>query len=198
MRTTILTALCILSWTPVRADIPNPNSRDIEPTMSFAGMDDHPDHVFLIHVEDGPSVIHKKRVIPIPGPEPFVPGFQRRIKKVTILAVPKAEYEKQGKDAALPFSPESPGVLACEIPCPATALHISAPDPDVLRYRVEIDDAKLRVTPVPLRVKPVPAKTRDASSAVPRRSRSALWGLAVAASIAWLGLVVGRRLVRGS
>ena len=191
MRNTILTALCILSWTSVRADIPVPDFREIEPTMSFAGVEDHPDHVFLIHVEDGPSVILEERIIPIPGPEPFVPGFERRMNKVTILAVPKAKYEQRRKDAASPFSPESPEVLACEIPSPATSLHVSSPDPDVLRYRVVLDGGTLRV-------KPVPAKTRDSSSAVPGRSRTAWWGIAVAAAIAWLGLVVGRRLVRGS
>jgi hypothetical protein len=184
-------ALCILPGTSVCADIPNPDFRGIEPTMSFAGVEDHPDHVFLIHVEDGPSVILTERIIPIPGPEPFMPGFERRIKRVTILAVPKAEYERRRNDAASPFSPESPEVLACEIPSPATSLHVSSPEPDTLRYRVVMGDGKLLV-------KPVPAKTRNSSSAVPFRSRMAWWGIALAASIAWLGLMVGRRLVRGS
>jgi hypothetical protein len=182
-----------MSCTSVLADVRDPDYRNIRPLMSFAGVDDHPDHVFLILVEDSPSVPLEgdKRVIPIPGPKPFAPGFQRRIRKVTILAVPKAEYEKARKDGGVPFDPESPSVLACEIPRPPTELHIETPDPGVLRYRVVIDKGELRVTRAP-------AENRDPSSAVPRRSRMAWWGIALAASITWLGIVVGRRLVRGS
>lgn len=188
-----LSFVLLCACATARADIPNPDIRDVDPEMAFSGVADHPDHVFLIHVMDktywGPNVPFESRVIPIPGPKPFTPGFRQTIGKVAILAVPKAAYEKLAEPERKALTPESPGVLSCAIAAPRMTVGVRDPDPGTIRYRVAIADGTLRV-------EPAAPGDRDSSAAAPGRRRGAWWGVALAASVAWLGLVVGRRLVR--
>lgn len=184
-----ITALsALMAAASARADLRNPDFMDVTPRLAFAGVERHPDHVFLMHVVDTPSVFTTERVIPIPGPKPFEPGFERRIRSVTILVISKAEYEKLDEKQRRELSPDSPGVLACEIPPPETSRHIRDPDPGVQHYRVKITDGTLSV-------ERDPATPRESSSIWPGRNRIG-WGIALAACISWLGLVLGRRLGR--
>lgn len=193
MPTARLLAIAILVGSATaRADIINPDFRDVVPRMSFDGVQDHPKHVFLIHVRDkvywGPGEFDS-RVIPIPGPEVFTPGFRKTIQKVTVLAVPKAAYDVLSKEERQALTPESAGVLAFGIDRPQTSIGRRDPEPDTIRYRVAIADRKLVVAPV----KPDAAESSDVS---PDHGRRAWWAIVVAAPVVWLGLVVGRRLVR--
>ena len=58
-----------------RADIPNLRIRDVAPDVAFPGVEQHADHVFLIHLEEGSRRVtgphSTQRVIPIAGPEAF-------------------------------------------------------------------------------------------------------------------------------
>lgn len=185
----------LLGCLTARADIVDPSIRGVDPQFAFAGVQDHPDHVFLVHVQDkgyrGPNVPFESRVIPIPGPEPFAPGFNRTVGKVAVLAVPKAAYDKLSEEQRQELSAESPGVLSCGIDTPRMIVRTFELDPAPAAYRVAIADGQLRVEPV----KP---GDRDSSVVPPFRSRRGWWALAVAASVAWLGFVVSRRLVRGT
>lgn len=184
----------LLGCATVRADLITPGIRDVAPRMSFAGVQDHADHVFLVHVRDksywGPNVPFESRVIPIPGPKAFTPGFRSTIEKVAVLAVPKAAYDKLSKEERQALSADSPGVLSCEIPAPRMKADRREPDPGTICYRVAIADGKLSV-------EPAEPDDRESSAAPPARGRRTWWGIALTASVAWLGLAVGRRLVGG-
>lgn len=185
--------VALIACATARADIRNPDIRDIQPQMAFAGVRNHPDLVFLIHVRDkgywGPNVEFESRVLPIPGPQPFAPGFRNTIDRVTILAVPKAAYDTLTEAGRQALSAESPGVLSCGIERPRMVIDANEPDPPPMRYRVSVADGALRVERAP--------DDRDSSQARPGGGRRVWWGIALAASVAWLGLVVGRRLVPG-
>lgn len=188
-----MSIVALLVCATARADIRNPDIRDIQPEMAFAGVQNHPELVFLIHVRDkgywGPNVEFESRVLPIPGPRPFAPGFRNTIERVTVLAVPKAAYDKLTEEDRQALSAESPGVLSCRIERPRMFVDVKDPDPAPIRYRVSVAEGELSVKPAP--------GDRESSRARPGRGPRAVWGLALAASVAWLGLVVGRRLVPG-
>lgn len=181
----------VLGCLTARGDVINPLTYKVYPQFAFAGVQDHPDHVFLIHVRDGRYWANpfESRVIPIPGPESFAPGFGT-IDKVAVIAVPTAVYEGLSEEERQTLSPESPGVLSCDIAAPRSVVRMFQPDPGLARYRVAITGGTLRVEPV----KP---GDHDSSAVPPFRSWRGWWALAVAASVAWLGFVVSRRLVPG-
>lgn len=188
----VITALAALVAGAARADLRRPDIADVTPRFAFTGVERHPQHVFLIHVRDksywGPNVPFEDRIVPIAGPDAFEPGFRNTIERVTILAVPKAAYEKLAEEDRRALSSASPGVLSCDIPRPETSRNIREPDPGVQRYRVSITDGQLAV-------ERDAAGPRESSFTWPGRSRVG-WGIALAACVSWLGLVVGRRLVR--
>jgi hypothetical protein len=187
-----LSLALVLGCLTARADMANPWTRYVSPRLAFAGVQNHPDHVFLIHVRDQVHWANpfESRVIPILGPEPFWPDFDDTVDKVAVIAVPKAAYERLSEEERQNLSPKSPGVLSCDIVAPRSVVLMFQPDPGTAPYRVAITDGNLCVEPASL-------GERECSIVPPFRSRQGWWALAVAASVAWLGFVVSRRLVRG-
>lgn len=186
-----LSLALVLGCLTARADMANPWTRHVSPRLAFVGVQDHPDHVFLIHVRDqvhwaNPS---ESRVIPVLGPEPFWPDFDDTSDKVAVIAVPKAAFEQLSKEERQALSPESPGVLSCDIAPPRSVARMFQPDPGLAPYRVAITGGKLRVESV------MPGD-RDSSAVAPFRSWRGWLALASAASVAWLGFGVSRRLLR--
>lgn len=181
----------VLGCLTARGDMANPLTHHVYPDLAFAGVQDHPDHVFLIHVRDRGYWANpfESRVIPIPGPESFAPGFGT-IDKAAVIAVPKAAYERLSEEERQALTPDSPGVLSCDIAAPRSVVRMFQPDPGLAPYRVAITGGKLRVESV------MPGD-RDSSAVPPFRSWRGWWALASAASVAWLGFGVSRRLLRG-
>lgn len=102
MQTTLWLSLgLVLGCLTARADMANPLMRYIHPQVAFLGGQDHPDHVFLVYVRD---VGHWKTqqfescVTPILGPEPLWLDFGRTDDKFSVIAVPKAAYEKLSEE----------------------------------------------------------------------------------------------------
>ena len=194
MQTTLWLSLgLVLGCLTARADIANPLMRYIHPQVAFLGGQDHPDHLFLVYVRDvGHWKIQQFEscVTPILGPEPLWLDFGRTDDKFSVIAVPKAAYEKLSEEQRKALSPESPGVLSCSVAVPRSVLRALQPDPGLASYRVAIANGKLLV-------EPVNTGDRDPSVVPPFGARRGWWSLAVAVSVAWLGFVVSRRLVRG-
>jgi len=176
------------------ADIANPSQRTVNPVFAFPGVEKHPDHVFLLHVRDksywGPNVPFEPRTIPVTGPTDFQPGFNKTIKSVALLAVPRGVYDGWSPAEREAVAPDTPGVLSCDIAPPAMSRDVREPEPPPYRYRVALDADRLAVEKLP---------ADDADGAAAGGSAwpggGPWWGVGLAAVTIWLGFVAARRFL---
>jgi len=184
--------LALLGGEQARADIPNPWVRDVVPVFAFPGVEEYPDHVFLLHVRDkgywGPDVPFEGRTIPIPGPAAFTPGFRGTIERVTLFAMSKPAYDGLSLEERAAIGPEAAFMpsAVCEIEPPETQTHVAAFTPGPYRYAVSLSIRCGTLTAARL-----PATVGDTITAWV--GNGVVWGVALAGSLIWLGLVVARR-----
>lgn len=184
--------LALLGGKPARADIPNPWVRDVVPVFAFPGVEDYPAHVFLLHVRDkgywGPNVPFEPRTIPISGPAAFRPGFKRTIDSVTLFAMRREDYESLTPAERATVEPEAAytPLSVCEIEPPQMQTHVAAFTPAPYRYAVS-----LSIRCGTLRATRLPATLAD--TVTTWVGNGVVWGVALAGSLVWLGLVVARR-----
>lgn len=195
MRRIFPVLLALLACPTVRADLIDPDVRFVKPRMAFPGVEKHPDHVFLLRVSDrshwGPWAEPVEHVIPIAGPAPFTLDVRPYIGQMTVLAVPRHAFEELDEGARAEITADTAGVLSCDVKPPATSRHVSDPEPGVARHRITIADGKLVAEPAA-----EPEDTDSSATGWPGRRFRAGWGVALAASFAWLGIALGRRLRR--
>lgn len=184
--------LALLGDASARADVPNPWVRYVVPVFAFPGVENYSRHVFLLHVRDkgywGENVPFEARTIPIPGPAAFTPGFRRTIERVTLFAMHKHEYDSLSLEERAAIGPEAAFMpsAVCEIEPPETEKHIAAFPPPPYRFAVSLD-----IRSGTLKAERLPATVGDTLTSWV--GNGAVWGVALAGSLIWLGLVVARR-----
>ena len=185
-----------------RADIPNLRIRDVAPDVAFPGVEQHADHVFLIHLEEGSRRVtgphSTQRVIPIAGPEAF-PFRAGNVVRMSILAIPRNQFDSLSKQDQQTLSPTTDGVLSSPVKPPRTEVDVNAPNPPLKKYRVSLDMERLIVeelrdqTPAARE----PARSDMMAPFAPVAGRfGLLWYVGVVACLIWGGLVFSRRLLR--
>jgi hypothetical protein len=172
-----------------RADIPLPsNLQYVDPRVAFEGVDKYPDHVFFLRFltfTGGPSGT-PHRVLEIKNVQPFHLQAQRRLTDMKLLAMDRAEFEKQSQSRGTRdwVTDKTPGILSAEVEEPSTVAPKNAPAA-VSKYRVTLEGNKLSVESLGEQ------KVGDATP----RGGAATWfaGLSLAAAVTGSGLWFARR-----
>jgi hypothetical protein len=185
-----------------RADIPNPRIRDVTPEVAFPGVEQHADHVFLIHLEERSGPVHMRRstqrVIPITGPDAF-PLRASNVVRMSILAIPRNQFDSLSNQERQALSPTTAGVLSSPVKPPRTEVDVNAPNPPLKKYRVSLDMERLTVEELRDQIPAARAPVRSdmMTPFAPATGRFGfLWYVGVVACLIWSGLVFSRRLLR--
>lgn len=124
------------------------------PRLAFPGVENHPEHVFFLHVveraaDERGQRVAKARLFPVTGPDAFaIPsprdaGPAASIAAVTLLAMPVSAYEKLPPNDRQALAPDRPDVLHVAMAVDG----LTAGRHHLRRYGVTIDERGLTVAP---------------------------------------------------
>jgi len=188
-RFTLAAIAALAMASTVRADIPLPDHlKYADPQVSFDGVAAHPDYVFhlrFLTFNGAPSVPYT--VVEVPDSKPFLLKLQRRLSNMQLLAMKRTDFAKRARNekSIAWLTDKTEGVLAAEVDEPTTVVLKTAKEPPQATYRVQLKDGKLEVEVV--------QRTKSPEANAGRVLPNSMAGVALAAGLASLGMLIVRR-----
>jgi hypothetical protein len=187
--------VALVSESVARADIPLPDHlKYADPEMTFGGIAEHPDYVFHLrfHTYNGNPDSTPYTVVEIPNSKPFPLKLQRRLGDMKLLAMKRTDFAKRAKDekSLAWLTDKTEGVLAAEVEEPTTVVLKTAKKPPQATYKAQLKNGKLEVELV--------SRTKDPEANAGSVLPNSMAGLALAAGLASLGMLIVRRRKAGS
>lgn len=187
----LLYVSCLLAWigATASADIIQPGYKRILPVLAFEGLDDYPEHKFLLYMDiagGGPVGPAQQAVA---DSEPFVPQWGSAVGNCYLLALPQDFPAGRLRPTEGRGPPSGPGLISCKVDLPPTAGFLSEPDRSFTCFQVRIKDGKLAA------VRNKDRSTLQSGRADPKSGSSMYLGLSFALLAVTIGMMLSRRIL---